>query len=197
MRYETEAIVAALKAARERKGLSQRELGARVGLPQSHISKIETGGADLRVSSLTSIANALDLEIALVSRKAVSTVRAINRTVDDAPKPSSEVRKEFARIGRRIDRLRALRSADGALAEMERRFREIGRFRHLLRDTDALRRIRRTLETATTLDDAGATAALREAGEQMAGLRTALVRDPTTSEPPRARPAYCLEEEDV
>ncbi|MEM8937654.1 MAG: helix-turn-helix transcriptional regulator, partial [Pseudomonadota bacterium] len=32
-----------VKAAREAKQLSQRELSARTGIPQSHISKIENG----------------------------------------------------------------------------------------------------------------------------------------------------------
>ena len=43
MPYQVEYIAAALKKARKAKKLSQTELGAKVGLPQSHVSKIETG----------------------------------------------------------------------------------------------------------------------------------------------------------
>ena len=52
MTYAIEEIAEALRAARESKGLSQRELSARSGVPQGHISKIENGAVDLRLSSL-------------------------------------------------------------------------------------------------------------------------------------------------
>ena len=60
-----------LKAARLAKGLSQRALSEGAGVPQSHISKIERGGVDLRHSSLVEIARALDLEVTLVPAKAL------------------------------------------------------------------------------------------------------------------------------
>jgi transcriptional regulator with XRE-family HTH domain len=43
--------------------MTQKELGQRVGLPQSHISKIEKGAVDLQLSSLVEIARALDFEV--------------------------------------------------------------------------------------------------------------------------------------
>lgn len=43
MAYASEEIINALKKGREAKGLSQRALSARTGVPQSHISKIESG----------------------------------------------------------------------------------------------------------------------------------------------------------
>ena len=70
-----------LRAAREKKGLSQRALSALTGVPQSHISKIENSGVDLRLSSLTAIARALDLELTLVPRKALPAVKSISRHV--------------------------------------------------------------------------------------------------------------------
>ena len=74
-------LLARIKAAREQKGLSQRALGERVGLPQSHISKIENGSVDLQASSLLEIARALDLELTLVPRVALPAVRAIQQEV--------------------------------------------------------------------------------------------------------------------
>ncbi len=65
------SIARALAKARETKGLSQRELAKRAGLTQAQISKVETGAADLTVSSLTELARALDLEVALVPMKMV------------------------------------------------------------------------------------------------------------------------------
>ncbi|MGA0840262.1 MAG: helix-turn-helix domain-containing protein [Pseudomonadales bacterium] len=58
-------IAAALKAARLRKGTTQRDLGLLIGVPQSHISKIEAGTVDLRISSLMILAEALDLTLEL------------------------------------------------------------------------------------------------------------------------------------
>ena len=61
MSYATEHIAESLKAARERKGLSQRALSAKAGVPQSHISKIENGAVDLRLSSLVELAQSAAL----------------------------------------------------------------------------------------------------------------------------------------
>jgi transcriptional regulator with XRE-family HTH domain len=81
MRYATEDITDALRKARQAKSLSQRALGARTGVPQSHISKIESGGADLRLSSLIELARALDLELKLIPRRAIPAVEAVVRSV--------------------------------------------------------------------------------------------------------------------
>lgn len=67
----------ALKAAREKKGLSQRALSAKTGVPQSHISKIENGIVDLQTSSLIELSRVLDLELMLVPRNLVPTFKAL------------------------------------------------------------------------------------------------------------------------
>lgn len=79
MSYLNDQILKSLKRARKSKGLSQRELSAKSGVPQSHISKIENGGVDLRVSSLVALARTLDLELELVPRKTVPAVQSIVR----------------------------------------------------------------------------------------------------------------------
>ena len=61
-------IIQKLQQARKDKGLTQGELGTKIGLPQSHISQIEAGKVDLRISSLTEMAKLLDLEMMLVPR---------------------------------------------------------------------------------------------------------------------------------
>ena len=75
-------ITKALKQSRQRRGLSQRALSAKVGMPQSHISRIERGAVDIRLSSLIEMARHLDLEIMLVPRKHAVAVAAIVRSVD-------------------------------------------------------------------------------------------------------------------
>jgi transcriptional regulator with XRE-family HTH domain len=88
MKESIQHIAAAIKAARKKKGLSQRELSAKVKIPQSHISKIEKGLVDLQVSSLIQIARALELEPVLISRMYLPAVRAIQ----DGPRTSKQIR---------------------------------------------------------------------------------------------------------
>ena len=80
MKPSLEPLTAILRAARETRGLTQRELGDRVGLPQSHVSKIENSAVDLQLSSLIEIARALDLELTLVPRTLLPAIRALQRT---------------------------------------------------------------------------------------------------------------------
>jgi transcriptional regulator with XRE-family HTH domain len=56
-----------VRAARLRKGLSQRELSAKIGIPQPMISSIERGLQDPRYSTLQRILRACDLEIDIVN----------------------------------------------------------------------------------------------------------------------------------
>lgn len=79
MTYLNDQILQSLKEARQRKGFSQRELSAKSGVPQSHISKIESGAVDLRVSSLIALARVLDLELELVPRKTIPAIKSIVR----------------------------------------------------------------------------------------------------------------------
>lgn len=80
MSIAIEEIAASIKAARTAKGLTQRQLGERVGLPQSHISKIESGSVDLQLSSLVEIGRALGLELKLVPRKTLPAIESVVRS---------------------------------------------------------------------------------------------------------------------
>lgn len=85
-------IATSIRASRQAKALTQKALGQRVGLPQSHISKIEKGVVDLQLSSLVEIARALDLEVKLVPRKALpaveGAVRAYGTTIETSQLPA-------------------------------------------------------------------------------------------------------------
>ncbi|MCC5869334.1 MAG: helix-turn-helix transcriptional regulator [Gammaproteobacteria bacterium] len=83
MTYEAQRIAERLRAARQAKGLSQRELSSLAGMPQAQISRIEAGAVDLRLSSLVALAHALDLGLELVPRKVVPAVRALSRQAMD------------------------------------------------------------------------------------------------------------------
>jgi len=98
-----------LRNARENKGLSQRDLGAVSGVPQSHISKIEKGAVDLRLSSLIELARALDLELVLVPRPAVPAVQSIVRSAASASdgKQARLALKDLSRFEETIARNRS------------------------------------------------------------------------------------------
>jgi transcriptional regulator with XRE-family HTH domain len=86
MNYAIAHIVKKLKATRQAKGFSQRKLSQLAGVPQSHISKIESGAVDLRLSSLIELARVLDLELTLVPRKALPAINTIIRSSEPAAK---------------------------------------------------------------------------------------------------------------
>ncbi len=65
-----------VREAREAKGLTQSDLGSRIGQPQSAVSRIERGG-DLRVSTLLEMARVLEMEPILIPKHLVPAVRAL------------------------------------------------------------------------------------------------------------------------
>lgn len=80
MNYTTEELIQAIKAARKNRRLSQRDLSARTGIPQSHISNIENGTVDITLSTLIELTRALDLEITLIPRKLIPAIQSILRS---------------------------------------------------------------------------------------------------------------------
>lgn len=79
-------IIQSLKSARQEKGLTQAELGKKLGLPQSHISKIEQGLTNPQLSTLRDMARILDMELTLVPRLLLPAVRSLF-TGEDTDKP--------------------------------------------------------------------------------------------------------------
>jgi len=71
-----------IREAREVKGLTQADLGRRIGQPQSSISRIERGG-DLRVSTLLEMARVLDLEPMLIYKRLIPAVQALMEDAAD------------------------------------------------------------------------------------------------------------------
>lgn len=90
MTYTIEHIAKSLKMARQKKGLSQRALSDKAGVPQGHISKIESGNVDLRLSSLVALARVLELELELIPRHAVAVVSAVVQQSEPAGRSSSQ-----------------------------------------------------------------------------------------------------------
>ncbi len=68
-----------LVKARRHRGWSQTELGQRVGLPQMHISAIETGKVVPRFDTLLELVRVLDHDLLLIPRDLVPVVQALIR----------------------------------------------------------------------------------------------------------------------
>jgi transcriptional regulator with XRE-family HTH domain len=82
------AIRTELSEARRKRGWSQVELGQRVGLPQVHISGIETGKVVPRFDTLLDLVRVLDRDLLMVPRALVPAVQALIR---DHHNPASGV----------------------------------------------------------------------------------------------------------
>ncbi|MBW1889379.1 MAG: helix-turn-helix transcriptional regulator [Deltaproteobacteria bacterium] len=70
-------ILKELKIARQEKGLNQSEFGNKLGLPQSHISKIEREETNPRLSTVIDMARIVDRELMLVPRRLAPVIRTM------------------------------------------------------------------------------------------------------------------------
>jgi transcriptional regulator with XRE-family HTH domain len=68
-----------LKESRRKHGWSQAELGRRAGLPQMHISGIESGKIVPRFDTLLDLVRVLDYDLLMVPRALVPAVQALIR----------------------------------------------------------------------------------------------------------------------
>ena len=199
-----EHIAAELKRAREAHNISQRELSARVALPQAHISKIESGSVNLKLASLVEMARALDLEVMLVPRKLVPAVQAITRSAD-ADAPSGEAARAGGALRKLDDQLHRLapnhevakswaaHSKSDAWALLARAIQELKYFRL---SAEHIAMIKRAVDTLKRQKPGQSDEALvRKIADELRQLRNALAHGVATPVP-GPRPAYSLADGD-
>ena len=199
MSYSTKHIASTLRTARESKGLSQRELSAKSGIPQGHISKIENGAVDLRVSSLVALARALDVELTLVPRKIVPAVQSIVRSSARSTLQDGEVARQsqraLARIQKTISSLPETASFAKEVTQLQRQVRELQRFQLATPDIEALRAVNKAVKAFR--NDTKNLGGIRQALPQLRELRNALVHSSVNvPQIASARPAYSLDVDD-
>ena len=199
MNYITEEIASNLKAARESKGLSQRALSEKSGVPQGHISKIENGAVDLRLSSLVALARALDLELALVPRKAVPAVKSIvrsgKRSIVKTDSNTRMAHKELSSIKSMIDTLSKNDFAIGGLEKLQRQMRELGNFQFAQSDLEVIKNVNEAMKAFQLNNDS--LDIIRQSESELQKLRNTLAHSSVNL--PKVtplRPAYSLEEDD-
>lgn len=196
MSYDTEAMAASLKEARALKGLSQRDLSVMAGVPQAQISRIEAGTVDPRTTSLIALAHALDMELALVPRKAVPAVKSISRqTVGHSNKPNSLTFKEINRISETLRSLQVKMPALDGIAQLQKNFADLQRFRLVNIQPETFRNLRKTLEKIQ--EPSRSLQAINQSQQTIKSLRNQLAHTPSMPQSEdRPRPAYSLDEDD-
>ena len=204
-------IADALKQARARKGLSQRALGELAGLPQSHISKIESGAVDLQLSSLVQLARVLDLEVRLVPRKAVPAVDSVVRTTTPSVGAADQAQlhdslRRVAEAANALTRLQLLPEAErlGEAAQLLQRVAippaDFTRVRKALDQVKPLQSLPFNTESreaiAKRVNDPALQNALRSASNVLRKVRNNAVHKNTSDTRASVRPAYEMNEEE-
>lgn len=186
-------ISKSLKRAREAKGLSQRTLADLSGVPQSHISKIESGGVDLRISSLVEIARALDMELKLVPRKGLSAVNSIIRSTQ-AKAQSKSMLDVMAKLQRAADQLNTALAGDRDVAQLRSRINELSRISLPPESEGKLKALAKQLQKLIT----GKTevSSLQTVLEEVNRLRNEAVHQRDSEPEGRWRSAYSLDGDD-
>jgi transcriptional regulator with XRE-family HTH domain len=194
-------IAASIRQARKDRGLTQRELGQRVGLPQSHISKIESGAVNLQVSSLAEIARALDLELKLLPREALpaieGTVRAAAGIVG-----SSATSRALDSIQKELQLTDQIRTSYPDLKEIENYRSILINIQALQFDNQSLKTLQNALKPSQDLakffkeyNEAKISKQVKSVTEALRTWRNLQVHLPRI-DGPRQRPAYRLEDDE-
>lgn len=189
--------------ARTRKRLSQRALAERTGIPQAHISKIEQGRVDMRVTSLVELARALDLDVQLLPRQSLPAVEGAIRAVENEPGASAESRA-LATLAQQERMLEHIRAAYPNLAVVQKLLPTIKELKLLRYDAETLKALQRAvapaeqarLLAAAGLDEAKLAKLLDRANRSLRILRNAQVHALMPAAPRSALPAYRLDDED-
>ncbi|MEQ9270249.1 helix-turn-helix domain-containing protein [Marinobacter salarius] len=185
-----------LKAAREAKGLSQRALAKLAGVPQSHISKIENAGVDLRISSLTQIARALDLELTLVPRKSVPAVRSIMRSAEpvSSRKTAASLAKELGRLEDFAHKIAQQQSSFKEAVQLQSRIHDLTRLE--MPDSYLTKVEKLNNQLKLVIKEPEDLKRLVDSLDEVQALRNALVHSPSEELRQISRSAYSLEDDD-
>jgi transcriptional regulator with XRE-family HTH domain len=196
MNYTTQAIAASLKSARTTKGLSQRDLSLKAGVPQAQISRIEAGTVDPRATSLIALAHALDMELALVPRKALPAVQSITRqSSGHDTHAAGTALKEVNRITETLRKLQITMPHLDEITRLQKTFADLQRFQLPSIEPEALKNLRKTLDLIQ--EPKRQLEALTRSQDEMQRLRNLLAHGPSIQKQDHApRPAYSLDEDD-
>jgi len=196
MIHDYQMVARALKEARERNGLSQRAPAQKSGVLQARISRIKSGSADFRLSTLLGLARALDLELALVPRKALAAVQSVVGAVAPVGRgqSSGEALKALQRVQQAISGFAGIDRVTAEYAQFQRSLRDLQKLPLDQTSLGALGQLRKTLQESK---DADPKEILRRGLAEIQALRNDVVRA-TAAQPHRdkVKPAYSLDEDE-
>lgn len=202
MNYAAAELLEQLRAARVAQGLSQRQLGERIGLPQSNIARLESGNTDPGLSKIIELARALDLDLQLIPRKALPTIQGAMRANELAIDPhdaTSRAIQSIRNLGETLARIAPTQfeipeSLRKTLADLERlRFDQV-QFRAL---QDAIKPLQRALDR---FEETGSgpkewARGMRDSATRLRELRNRIAHGVAIDQS-RLKPAFSLEDGD-
>lgn len=202
MNYAVAELLEQLRAARLAQGLSQRQLGERIGLPQSNVARLESGNTDPGLSKIIELARALDLDLQLIPRKALPTIQGAmraNALAIDPHDATSRAIQSIMNLGETLARIASTQieipeSLTKTLADLERLRFDQAQFRAL---QDAIKPLQRTLDR---LEESGSSPkewarGMRESGTRLRDLRNRIAHCVAIDQS-QLKPAFSLEDGD-
>lgn len=195
-RYGLESLTRVIRQTRLAKGWSQRDLSARAHLTQAQISRIESGEVDLQVSTLLELARALDLDLQLVPRSALTAVEAAVRSAEERADERT-ARTLLVTLRRLAEQARQAAPGREDIASIASSLHDLEPLAPALRGTlfmADLERLRTNLEGFLNYPPAERPShakTYRDAAAWLKELRNTLMHAPHAE-----RPAYSLDDED-
>jgi transcriptional regulator with XRE-family HTH domain len=183
------ALLSQLRDARLSKSWSQRELSERAGIPQAHISRIESGAVDPKVSTLQDLARILDLDLVLLPRTTLTAVDALVRE-SAGETDRNRVRQVASRMYAAAETLQAMsggqndRLADAADGLTKLDLAQLPPWAR-----------KDLLAAALAVDDAIEAQSAQALNTAIANLKTHLVNAMALTSHGHMRPAYSLDDE--
>jgi transcriptional regulator with XRE-family HTH domain len=202
MNYAVAELLEQLRAARLAQGLSQRQLGERIGLPQSNIARLESGNTDPGLSKIIELARALDLDLQLIPRKALPTIQGAMRANELAIDPhdaTSRAIRSIRNFGETLARIAPTHieipeSLRKTLADLERLRFDQAQFRAL---QDAIKPLQRALDRFEETGSGSKEWArgMRESAARLRDLRNRIAHGVAIDQS-HLKPAFSLEDGD-
>ena len=185
-----------VRQARQAKGWSQRELSARTHMPQAQISRIENADVDPQVSTLIELARALELELQLIPKSALTAVEATVRSTEarSDERASQSLMAELLRAAEQAHAMAPDREDIASLLSSLRDLQPLTpalRARALIGDLKSVQILLHGFLTYPPAERPSHAQPIRDAAQRLKDLRNMLVHAPAGE-----RPAYSLDDED-
>lgn len=190
------ALAEVVRQTRQAKGWSQRDLSARTHMPQAQISRIENADVDPQVSTLIELARALELELQLIPKSALTAVEATVRSTEarSDERASKSLLAELLRAAEEAHKMAPDREDIASLLSSLRDLQPLAPALRARALTDDLKGVQILLNGFLTYPPAERPShaqPIREAAQRLKALRNTLMHAPAGE-----RPAYSLDDED-